>query len=278
MMSDDIDPGLESAILAVYRGPLEAFISGRDALVKQLRASKRREAADRVKALRKPSRTAWVLNHVVYEDAAPVEQLASAINAAQTASSGTDVRTALENVRAAVRAVATAGARAGIRGGQPIEANALMSAVHAVIGDANAFAELRAGRLTEIPEGGGLDILTAITSARPLTPLAATTPAAPTNAARPETRDADEAVAARADLRRVEATLAKVREQLKDAERSVLNAQAKLDAAEQKLQHAQAEASARRTELERARQDTRTAATQVADAERAVSDVRARIK
>ena len=63
---------LETALLAVYRGPLEEFVSRRDALAKQLRAAKRREDADRVKALRKPSRTAWVLDAIVHEDPASI--------------------------------------------------------------------------------------------------------------------------------------------------------------------------------------------------------------
>src|SRR5688500_7331920 len=112
---------LESEVVAVYRGPLEEFVSRRDALAKQLRASKRREDADRVKSLKKPSRTAWSLNNIVHEDAAPIDQLTAAITAAQQSQSraGADLRTALENVRTAVRDVAHAAARAAIRGGHP---------------------------------------------------------------------------------------------------------------------------------------------------------------
>ena len=86
-MTQPLDPNeLETAILAVYRGPLEEFVTRRDALVKQLRAAKQREDADRVKALRKPSRTAWVLDNIVHEDPASIDQLAAAIDAGQTAS------------------------------------------------------------------------------------------------------------------------------------------------------------------------------------------------
>src|SRR5689334_9858964 len=102
---------LETAIVAVYRGPLDEFVSRRDALVKQLRAAKRREDADRVKALRKPSRTAWVLDSIAHEDPLVLEQLTAAIGAAQTVHSGTDLRVAMENVRTAIRDVAAAGAR-----------------------------------------------------------------------------------------------------------------------------------------------------------------------
>src|SRR5262249_13547443 len=137
---------LEAAMVAVYRGPLEAFVSRRDALVKELRAAKRREDADRVKLLRKPSRMAWLLDNILDEDGASIEQLTAAIRDAQR---GTDLRTAMETVKEAVRAVAAAGARVAIRAGQPIEANTIATAVHAVIGDAGALEALRAGRLVE---------------------------------------------------------------------------------------------------------------------------------
>ena len=290
-MTQPLDPSeLETAILAVYRGPLEEFVSRRDALAKQLRAAKRREDADRVKALRKPSRTAWVLDHIVYEDPASIEQLAAAIDAGQSVQSAADVRLALETVRAAVRAVAAAGARVAIRAGQPIDANALVPAVHAVMGDASAFDDLRAGRLVEVPEGGGLDLLTAIATIAPSSPQSPSTPIAPRSpeptraapVAQPtkkevEQREAERAIAARADLRRAETALAAAREQSEHAEQSMRSAQAQLDASERALLQAEAEAQARRADLERARRDAEAAAARVRDAERVVAAARARI-
>ena len=280
---------LETALLAVYRGPLEEFVSRRDALVKQLRAAKRREDADRAKALRKPSRTAWVLDSVVHEDPSVLEQLTAAISGAQTVQSGADLRVALDNVRTAIRDVAAAGARIAIRAGQAIDASALVTAVHAVIGETSALSDLRAGRLVDVPAGGGLDILAAITinvAASPsVAPSSQPTPATvpdPPNvepSAQTSTRAAQEAelaIAARADLHRAEAALADANEQSDRAERSVREAQATLDAAEQKLLHAQGEAQARRADVERARRDAEAATAHVRDAERAVAAARAR--
>jgi len=281
---------LETAVVAVYRGPLEEFISRRDALAKELRAAKRREDADRVKALRKPSRTAWVLDNIVHEDPSVLDQLTAAIRAAQTVHSGADLRAALDNVRTAIRDVAAAGARVAIRAGQPIDASALVTAVHAVIGETSAFNDLRAGRLVEVPAGGGLDILSAITisvpsppSVAPSQPIAAPIPAPPNAAASAEsTREAAQKAeraiaAARADLQRAEASLATAREQSDRAAQSVRETQATLDAAEQALSHAQSEAQARRIDVDRARRDAETAATQVREAERAVAAARARV-
>ncbi|MEX2284957.1 MAG: hypothetical protein WEE89_20890 [Gemmatimonadota bacterium] len=272
MIDESAAPELETGILTIYRGPLEEFVSRRDALAKQLRANKRREDADQVKALRKPSRTAWVLDYVVVEDAAPLERLAAAITSAQQAQSrgGADLRTALESVRTAVRDLAHAAARASIRIGHPIESTVLVAAVNAVIGDATAFADLRAGRLVEIPEGGGLDFLTAITVAN--------TSAAPMfEPPTPPTHDAEQ-TALRADLKRVEAALAEARQRSQAAERAVRDAQAKHDAAEELLQRAKEESTTRRGELDRARQHEKAAVADVQEAHQAVTGLRGRIQ
>jgi hypothetical protein len=270
---------VDVAIVAVYCGPLDEFISRRDALVKQLRAAKRREDADRVKLLRKPSRMAWVLDTLVHEDSASIEQLAAAIGAAQT---GTDLRSFVETVRAAVRDVAAAGARVAIRVGHPIEANAIATAVHAVIGDASAFAELRAGRLVDVPEGGGLDMLTAIQVIAPATtpsssPPPSREPVKVAPRAEPAKQDAELARAARSELHRAETSLADSRGRSDHAAESVRIARERLDAAERGLLNAQAEVQARRAELERALQDAAVAASAVEDAERTVTGARARL-
>lgn len=287
-MSQPPEPAeLETALLAVYCGPLEEFVSRRDALVKQLRAAKRREDADRVKALRKPSRTAWILDSVAHEHPAVLDQLSAAIGAAQTVQSGADLRASMDNVRTAIRDVAAAGARVAIRAGQPIDASALVTAVHAVIGETSAFNDLRAGRLVDVPDGGGLDILSAITISVPPSPPAApsaqsspvATPAPPN--VEPSAQDlvraneeAERAIAARANLQRAEASLEDAREESDRAEQSVRDAQARLDAAEQALLRAQAEAGARRADVESARRDAEAATAHVKDAERAVAAAR----
>jgi len=269
---------LETAILAIYRGPLEAFVSRRDALVKQLRAAKQREAADRVKLLRKPSRMAWVLDNIVDEDGGSIQQLSAAIREAQR---GTDLRTALENVRAAVRAVGAAGARVGIRAGQPIEAQTIETAVYAVIGDASALEALRAGRLVEVPEGGGLEMLTTIgvgapTTSRPLTPPISE-PAEAAPRAQSAMEDAQLAEAARANLRRAEMLLAEMQQRSAHARQSVHDSLKALDVAERDVLNAQAHAQARRADVERARQNAEVAESAMRDAERAVAVARSHV-
>lgn len=55
---------MEKELDSLFAGPLDDFVSERDALVKRLRADGDREAADRVKALRKPSAAVWAVNQL----------------------------------------------------------------------------------------------------------------------------------------------------------------------------------------------------------------------
>ncbi|MEO5813735.1 MAG: hypothetical protein ABIT20_00505 [Gemmatimonadaceae bacterium] len=279
MTQPSLDTDLATAILAVYQAPLEDFISQRDALAKQLRTDKRRDEATVVKALRKPSRMAWALDGVAREDPASIERLAAAIGEAQT---GADFRTALAMVKEAVRAVAAVAARVAVRAGHPIEPHALAAAVHAIIGEASAFADVRAGRLVDVPQAGGLDLLIALTAR----PSSATTPspssAAPVAAtvATIEPANADPRVEldalARAELRRAEKMLADMREQSEHAAASLRDAKAQRDAAERALEHAHSQLEARRDDVERTLRHVESATSNLEDAQRAFDDARTR--
>ena len=55
---------MEKELDSLYAAPLDEFVAERDALAKRLRADGDREAADRVKALRKPSAAVWAVNQL----------------------------------------------------------------------------------------------------------------------------------------------------------------------------------------------------------------------
>ena len=300
MTDAEILDDLSTSILALYPGPLEAFVTRRDALVKQLRATRQREAADRVKALRKPSRMAWVLDSVVHEDPAAIEQLDAALQQAQT---GADLRTALERVKAAVRDVAAIGARVAVRAEQPVEPSAVVAALYAVIGDAGALELLRAGQLVDVPDAGGLDMLAATVreqphAARSSSPAAVAMGAVETERPTdPAQRDAEgdaarvaaqraEAArqraelveAARTELREAEMALAEMSVRSRQAVQVALNAQREVDAAERAVLHAQSEARARREDLERVEAEVAAAAVALKDATEASTAARERVE
>ena len=110
----DADREIESAIDALHQGSLEAFTADRNALAAELRKGGNRVAADRVKALAKPSVTAWAVNQVWWTNRPAFEAMLEAgarlKNAHLTWSDGgqTDVRAAAEERRQAVRTVVDA--------------------------------------------------------------------------------------------------------------------------------------------------------------------------
>lgn len=85
-MDDEIDE--------LFALPPAEFTAARNALVKRLRAEKRREEADAVKALRRPTVAAWAVNQVARSNAAAVERLIEAGGAVAAAQ-----RRALSGVR-----------------------------------------------------------------------------------------------------------------------------------------------------------------------------------
>ena len=80
------------AVDELFTLPPSEFTAARNALVKQLRADKQREAADEVKALRRPNLPAWALNQVARSDpegiAGVLEAGAAVVSAQRRALSG----------------------------------------------------------------------------------------------------------------------------------------------------------------------------------------------
>jgi hypothetical protein len=296
----------DSSIRSIYHGTLADFIARRDAHAKELKGRGEKDEAARVKALKKPSKLAWALDQAALDEPNVVTELVAAIERAQAAHADpAAARTAQEKIRTAVRAVADAGARAAIRSRAPIDASDLVQAVRAVIGDSEAFTALVSGTLVDVPEGGGLDLLTGMTlpvgaatgaaSSRGTYPSAAGIPDVieatdaasrgrdlqaerakrEADAAAERTRREASAADARRELIRAETSLSSARGRAQAAERTVLGAQARLEAAEEQLERAREQAEARRGELERAEAEAAAAQKTLEQLERRVEDLRA---
>jgi hypothetical protein len=149
---------LDDEIDALYAGPLDAFTPGRDALAKRLRGEGDRDAAQRVKALRKPSVAAWGLNRLRAERPERVDLLlaaASELREAQTQLLTTRdrerLRTAAANEREAVETLVDEAEEELRAGGQSASAavrSKLFATLHAVAADEEARTLLATGRLT----------------------------------------------------------------------------------------------------------------------------------
>lgn len=153
----ELDVG--AAVAVLYAGPPDDFVAGRDALVRTLRAAKRRDEATEVKSLRKPKAVARALNAARLHDPGAVDDLAAAVAAVAAAQDGDgDVRTALGALRDAERAVSEAALAATAGADRAVDAATVGGAVRAVLADPDALGALRAGRLVDLPAGGGFGV------------------------------------------------------------------------------------------------------------------------
>jgi len=266
-MTEPTKPGLvpAAAIAQVYAGPLETFVARRDALARELRGAGKRDEAAEVKALRKPSRLAWVLNSGVQQNAGAVDALVARVMAVlESQTRGGDVRGSLDALREAVRGFADQAGRAAEQQSHVADAADLVHAALAVMGDAAAFEALRAGRLVDVPEPGGLDFL-----------AWAATPAQSAHAAQPAPA-AEAAPHAGAALEAAEAALAAARTRAAEADRAFQSAESEVARAEEQFRLADQRAREHRAARDRARHDSLEAARAVMEAERNLADARAR--
>ncbi|MEO5852265.1 MAG: hypothetical protein ABIQ15_07110, partial [Nocardioides sp.] len=146
---------------ALYAAPLGDFTPARDARVKELKADKPLAAA--VKALRKPSLSAWVVNLLVRREADQVAQVLSvgrALRDAQASLDGDELR-ALTRQRRQLTAAVTARARgvaadAGVKVTQAV-ADQVEATLTAAMLDAGAAEAVRSGLLVAALAPSGVD-------------------------------------------------------------------------------------------------------------------------
>lgn len=277
---------IDTAVAELYRGPLDAFVSRRETLAKELRGSRDRESASVVKALRKPSLAAWALNLVVLEAPDAMSALLGAIRDAVAAqSSGGSAGGAISGLRTAVREFAVEAGRAAQDAGHDVDINLLAGALFAVLGKTERFDDLRRGRLAEVPEAGGLDLLSLV----PALPREPSPPAArphrETPAARaPRDSGADRAAArARAEeavraAEVAEKALASAKARAEKALARLDDAEAGVSAAEAGLRKAEEEVNKARDHRDEAQQEAAGAAQAVERAEASAAEAGRQLK
>jgi hypothetical protein len=146
----------------LYHAPLESFTEARNALASELKKAGRDEDAEAVRALRKPSASAWATNQLARRHLREVDAfLDAAARLRKVQLEGGDVREATRAERDALeRLVRLAGEYAAStqlpRVRQTLEAAAVAE---------DAAAQVRAGRLERELEPGGFGSLVAGTAA-----------------------------------------------------------------------------------------------------------------
>jgi hypothetical protein len=219
---------LDALIDGLYALPLDRFTPERDVLAKRLRSDGDRAGAERVKGLRKPVVSAWVLNALARKEPKLVQELDGLgrrlRDAQRRVLSGGDasaLRDALEERRALVAGL-VARARSLLEreglGGSSTEED-VASSLEAAAVDEGAAVALRAGRLTRPmrpPAGfGDAPALTVLPGGRRSAPAGGPTAEGAGRQTREMRRDL---AAAEARLRRAEDGVARAQRRLKEAE------------------------------------------------------------
>jgi hypothetical protein len=152
---------LESAVDQLYAGSPDDFIEQRKALVTQARAAKDRPLAAAVGALRRPTRSAWLVN--LYARRAPDElgallDLGEALQDAQRQLSGPDLRRLSAERGKALAAATRRAVELGHDQGYdaPEAARVEVSqTLQAALADPEVAAQVRAGTVTQAQAYGG---------------------------------------------------------------------------------------------------------------------------
>jgi hypothetical protein len=156
---------LDAEIDRLYGVPLDEFVRCRDELAKRLRGEGEREAAERVKALRKPTTGAWALNLAVRrrrretgELLAAGERLRAAHEALLSGGDPAALREAMQDERILASTLADCAEAIASESGKsgPALRERVRSTLHAATIDEEAREELATGRFVREREAAGL--------------------------------------------------------------------------------------------------------------------------
>ena len=152
---------LDDAADELYALAPEEFVAARTRLVKQARAAKDRALANDVNALRKPTRTAWLVNALARDDPDAVGRLLALgdrLRDAQGAKDGAALRELSAQRRTAIDALVRRAAVLGEEAGHPpteTTTNEVAQTLQAALGDPAVAEQVRAGRLAGAAVYGG---------------------------------------------------------------------------------------------------------------------------
>jgi hypothetical protein len=247
-MDDEVD--------RLYSKPLAEFTAARDALARALRRNGDTEAAQEVKALRKPTVSAWAINQLARKERMKVRSLLVAGETLRAAHADLlgggqpeKVRKAADAERNAIKhLVASAATILSEEGHTPSEnmLDRIATTLRAAAVDDEARTLLERGRLTADLDPSGFGPL-ALVPAAPA-PKRGKRGAASDATARRRTAAEERVGALRAEVKELaevlsaaEARLVAAERDLRAAERDARGARAKYERAERRLESAQAE-------------------------------------
>lgn len=218
---------LDAAAAELYALAPEEFVGARTALVKRARAAKDRTLATAIGALRKPTRTAWLVNLLARDDPDAIDallDLGDALRTAQEQRDGPALRALSAQRRTAIDALVRRGTALGRDAGHPpteSTLNEVAQTLQAALGDPGVAEQVRGARLAGAAVYGGFGGVAAsepgvaASGGDDLAALLAASMPAPEQAAAPEKDELAERKRRAAAERR--AALEQARDETRDA-------------------------------------------------------------
>jgi hypothetical protein len=233
----------------VFGAPREDFVSERNALAKELSGAGKDDEAAEIKALQKPSVSAWALNQGVRADGKAVKALLGASKALEAAQSkalrgdGAGLRAAQEKQQQAVDAMVEAVEEA-VEGRDlsPAMLDRVRETLRAIPGDEELRAEFEEGRVTRDRRAVGFSGAIADVSAPPKGKRGTKSAPRKREAERRLARAQKDKDAAQEKLEVARAGVKQLSDQLKAARRRAKEAEAALSKAKSELRAAEREA------------------------------------
>lgn len=282
---------------SLFQLPLAEFTAARNALATHLKKAGKKEEAERVKSLLKPSISAWVVNQLYWQKRTAFDRLMASgelfrkAQAAQLAGKPGDIRAALEKRREVLGEMSRLAADLLTGGGHQPTAD-MMRRVTTTLEALSTYGDApgapQAGRLADDVDPPGFETLAA------LVPAVVSDGPAPgerstvlrfqqkTERARPargpKSPQEEEAerqarkAAAKAAVQAAEKQLREAKTAAERAEAALKKAAAKVKAAEEQRAQAEARLETLTQELAAAKQVARTVASEAEDAAQAVTD------
>lgn len=286
---------VDEAASELYGRPLAEFVDARNELAKRAKTEGANEAATSIKAMRKPTVAAWVINQLVRASRSDVEDLVALGEQMRTAtaeSDGAKLRELTAERRAVIDTLQTAAKRIAIDAGQQagdVVVAAVNMTLMAAVADPRAGLEVLTGCLAKplehvgfgpLPTGEPAEVisLSAARAARTSNVTAPSRAAKKTTSKKAEVVDPREAAlseleAAEADLENAETRVEQlrtafreIRERVATAEATVERLTTELHVARKELDDAETDAETVEDQLEQARKDVEAASRRRRDA------------
>jgi hypothetical protein len=260
---------LESLAMELYGAPPDEFVSRRTALVAEARAAGDRPLAKAIGQLRRPTRSAWLVNLLVHESPEEVTDLldlGAELQEAQRQRSGPDLRRLSQQRQTALNALTRRAGALAIEHGHAVTDASLQEVsqtLQAALADPSVAALVRIGRVVQPASYGGFGPMAFLddAAAEPIPSTADDAPCRGTEeASRRETEEASRRETEDPALNRAKEAVQQANQELERAKQEAAAAEVDADQATSAADDCADRVERLRTQLKEAESSERAAA------------------